>query len=96
MHTPLITSSDCEGAGEMFQVTTLDMNNVPKTEDGKVDYTQDFFGKPVNLTVSGQLDVETYAFCIQERIYFRNRLSVPRNSNTTRHAAEFWMIEPEI
>lgn len=65
VHTPLITSSDCEGAGEMFQVTTLDMNNVPKTEDGKVDYTQDFFGKPVNLTVSGQLDVETYAFAFK-------------------------------
>ncbi len=77
MHTPLITSSDCEGAGEMFQVTTLDMNNVPKTEDGKVDYTQDFFGKPVNLTVSGQLDVETYA--LHSRTYIlSDRLSVPR------------------
>lgn len=72
VHTPLITSSDCEGAGEMFQVTTLDMNNVPKTEDGKVDYTQDFFGKPVNLTVSGQLDVETYALHLRTYI-----LSVP-------------------
>lgn len=95
VHTPLITSSDCEGAGEMFQVTTLDMNNVPKTEDGKVDYTQDFFGKPVNLTVSGQLDVETYAFAFKN-VYTFGPTFRAENSNTTRHAAEFWMIEPEI
>ncbi len=95
VHTPLITSSDCEGAGEMFQVTTLDLNNVPKTEDGKVDYTQDFFGKPVNLTVSGQLDVETYAFAFKN-VYTFGPTFRAENSNTTRHAAEFWMIEPEI
>ena len=95
VHTPLITSSDCEGAGEMFQVTTLDMNNVPKTEDGKVDYTQDFFGKPVNLTVSGQLDVETYAFAFKN-VYTFGPTFRAENSNTTRHAAEFWMIEPEM
>ena len=94
-HSPLLTASDCEGAGEMFQVTTLDMNNVPKTEDGKVDYTQDFFGKPVNLTVSGQLDVETYAFAFKN-VYTFGPTFRAENSNTTRHAAEFWMIEPEI
>ena len=95
VHTPLITGSDCEGAGEMFQVTTLDMNNVPKTEDGKVDYTQEFFGKPGNLTVSGQLDVETYAFAFKN-VYTFGPTFRAENSNTTRHAAEFWMIEPEI
>ena len=95
VHTPLITGSDCEGAGEMFQVTTLDLNNVPKTEDGKVDYSQDFFGKPVNLTVSGQLDVETYAFAFKN-VYTFGPTFRAENSNTTRHAAEFWMIEPEI
>ena len=95
VHTPLITSSDAEGAGEMFQVTTLDMNDVPKTEDGKVDYTKDFFGKPVNLTVSGQLNVETYAFAFKN-VYTFGPTFRAENSNTTRHAAEFWMIEPEM
>ena len=95
VHTPLITGSDCEGAGEMFQVTTLDLNNVPKTEDGKVDYTQDFFGKPTNLTVSGQLNGETYAMAFKN-IYTFGPTFRAENSNTTRHAAEFWMIEPEI
>ena len=95
VHTPLITGSDCEGAGEMFQVTTLDMENVPKTEDGKVDYSQDFFGKPTNLTVSGQLDAETYAFAFRN-VYTFGPTFRAENSNTTRHAAEFWMIEPEM
>ena len=95
VHTPLITGSDCEGAGEMFQVTTLDLNNVPKTEDGKVDYTQDFFGKPTNLTVSGQLNGETFAMAFRN-IYTFGPTFRAENSNTTRHAAEFWMIEPEI
>ena len=95
VHTPLITSSDCEGAGEMFQVTTLDMNNVPKKEDGTVDYSKDFFGKPTNLTVSGQLNVETYAFAFKN-VYTFGPTFRAENSNTTRHAAEFWMIEPEI
>ena len=95
VHTPLITGSDCEGAGEMFQVTTMDLNNVPKTDDGSVDFTQDFFGKPVNLTVSGQLDVETYAFAFKN-VYTFGPTFRAENSNTTRHAAEFWMIEPEI
>ena len=95
VHTPLITGSDCEGAGEMFQVTTLDLENVPKTEDGKVDYSQDFFGKPTNLTVSGQLDAETYAFAFRN-VYTFGPTFRAENSNTTRHAAEFWMIEPEM
>ena len=95
VHTPLITGSDCEGAGEMFQVTTLDLENVPKTEDGKVDYSQDFFGKPTNLTVSGQLDAETYAFAFRNDYTFGPTFRA-ENSNTTRHAAEFWMIEPEM
>ena len=95
VHTPLITGSDCEGAGEMFQVTTLDLENVPKTEDGKVDYSQDFFGKPTNLTVSGQLDAETYAFAFRN-VYTLGPTFRAENSNTTRHAAEFWMIEPEM
>ena len=95
VHTPLFTGSDCEGAGEMFQVTTLDLNNVPKTEDGKVDYTQDFFGKPTNLTVSGQLNGETFAMAFRN-IYTFGPTFRAENSNTTRHAAEFWMIEPEI
>ena len=94
-HSPLLTASDCEGAGEMFRVTTLDLENVPKNEDGTVDYTQDFFGKPVNLTVSGQLDVETYAFAFKN-VYTFGPTFRAENSNTTRHAAEFWMIEPEI
>ena len=95
VHTPLITGSDCEGAGEMFQVTTLDLNNVPLTEDGKVDYTKDFFNKPTNLTVSGQVDGETYAMAFRN-IYTFGPTFRAENSNTTRHAAEFWMIEPEI
>ena len=95
VHTPLITGSDCEGAGEMFQVTTLDMNNLPMTEDGKVDYSKDFFNKPTNLTVSGQLNGETYAMAFK-KIYTFGPTFRAENSNTTRHAAEFWMIEPEI
>ena len=95
VHTPLITASDCEGAGEMFQVTTLDMDNVPKTDDGKVDYAQDFFGKQTSLTVSGQLNGETYAQAFRN-IYTFGPTFRAENSNTTRHAAEFWMIEPEI
>ena len=95
VHTPLITGSDCEGAGEMFQVTTMDLNNVPKNEDSSVDYTQDFFGKPTNLTVSGQLNGETYAMAFRN-IYTFGPTFRAENSNTTRHAAEFWMIEPEM
>lgn len=95
VHTPLITGSDCEGAGEMFQVTTLDLENVPRTEEGKVDYSQDFFCKPTNLTVSGQLDAETYAFAFRN-VYTFGPTFRAENSNTTRHAAEFWMIEPEM
>ncbi len=95
VHTPLITGSDCEGAGEMFRVTTMDMENVPKKEDGSVDYTQDFFGKSTNLTVSGQLNGETYAMAFRN-IYTFGPTFRAENSNTTRHAAEFWMIEPEI
>lgn len=95
VHTPIITSSDCEGAGAMFQVTTMDLNNVPKTEDGKVDYTKDFFQKPVSLTVSGQLNVETYAMAFANVYTFGPTFRAER-SNTTRHAAEFWMIEPEM
>ena len=95
VHTPLITSSDCEGAGEMFRVTTLDLANVPKTEDGKVDYTKDFFGKSANLTVSGQLNAETYAMAFGN-VYTFGPTFRAEKSNTLRHAAEFWMIEPEI
>lgn len=95
VHTPLITGSDCEGAGEMFRVTTLDMENLPRTEEGKVDYSQDFFGKETNLTVSGQLNGETYAQAFRN-IYTFGPTFRAENSNTTRHAAEFWMIEPEI
>ena len=95
VHTPLITGSDCEGAGEMFQVTTLDLNNPPRTEDGKVDFSKDFFNKPTNLTVSGQLNGETYAMAFRN-IYTFGPTFRAENSNTTRHAAEFWMIEPEI
>jgi asparaginyl-tRNA synthetase len=94
VHTPLITGSDCEGAGEMFQVTTMDLTNVPMA-DGAVDYSQDFFGKPTNLTVSGQLNGETFA-CAFKNIYTFGPTFRAENSNTTRHAAEFWMIEPEI
>ena len=95
VHTPIITGSDCEGAGEMFRVTTMDMENVPKTENGAVDYTQDFFGKETSLTVSGQLNAETYAQAFGN-IYTFGPTFRAENSNTTRHAAEFWMIEPEI
>ncbi len=95
VHTPLITGSDCEGAGEMFQVTTLDLNNVPKTGDGSVDYSQDFFGKLTSLTVSGQLNAETYAMAFRN-VYTFGPTFRAENSNTTRHAAEFWMIEPEM
>lgn len=95
VHTPLITASDCEGAGEMFKVTTLDLNNVPKTDDGKVDYSKDFFGKSANLTVSGQLNAETYAMAFG-KVYTFGPTFRAEKSNTLRHAAEFWMIEPEI
>ncbi|MBD5532654.1 MAG: asparagine--tRNA ligase [Lachnospiraceae bacterium] len=95
VHTPIITASDCEGAGEMFQVTTLDLNDLPKNEDGNIDYTKDFFNKSTNLTVSGQLNVETYAFAFKN-VYTFGPTFRAENSNTTRHAAEFWMIEPEI
>ena len=95
VHTPLITGSDCEGAGEMFQVTTMDLNQIPKNEEGAVDFSQDFFGKPTNLTVSGQLNGETYAMAFRN-IYTFGPTFRAENSNTTRHAAEFWMIEPEM
>ncbi len=95
VHTPLITGSDCEGAGEMFQVTTLDLDKVPRKEDGSVDFVQDFFGKAANLTVSGQLNGETFAFAFKN-IYTFGPTFRAENSNTTRHAAEFWMIEPEM
>lgn len=95
VHTPIITGSDCEGAGEMFQVTTLDMENLPRTQEGGIDYGQDFFGKATNLTVSGQLNVETYAFAFKN-VYTFGPTFRAENSNTTRHAAEFWMIEPEM
>lgn len=95
VHTPLITGSDCEGAGEMFRVTTLDMENTPKNEDGTIDYSQDFFGKETSLTVSGQLNGETFAQAFRS-IYTFGPTFRAENSNTTRHAAEFWMIEPEI
>ena len=95
VHTPLITGSDCEGAGEMFRVTTLDMENLPKNADGSVDYTQDFFNKETSLTVSGQLNGETYAMAFKN-IYTFGPTFRAENSNTTRHAAEFWMIEPEM
>ena len=94
-HTPIITGSDCEGAGEMFRVTTLDLDNLPRTEDGKVDYSKDFFGKETNLTVSGQLSAETFAMAFRN-IYTFGPTFRAENSNTTRHAAEFWMIEPEM
>lgn len=95
VHTPLITASDCEGAGEMFRVTTLDLQNVPKNEDGTVDYTQDFFGKSANLTVSGQLNAESFAQAFGN-VYTFGPTFRAENSNTQRHAAEFWMIEPEM
>lgn len=95
VNTPLITSSDCEGAGEMFQVSTLDFNNIPKTEDNNVDYSKDFFGIPAHLTVSGQLDVETFAFAFRN-VYTFGPTFRAENSNTVKHASEFWMIEPEM
>ena len=95
VHTPIITGSDCEGAGEMFRVTTLDMNDLPKTEEGKIDYSKDFFGKETNLTVSGQLEGETFAMAFRN-IYTFGPTFRAENSNTARHASEFWMIEPEI
>ena len=94
-HTPIITGSDCEGAGEMFQVTTMDLNNIPKDEDGNIDFSKDFFNKPTNLTVSGQLNGETFAMAFRN-IYTFGPTFRAENSNTTRHAAEFWMIDPEI
>ena len=95
VHTPIITGSDCEGAGEMFQVTTLDMDNLPRTESGEVDYTQDFFGKKTSLTVSGQLNAENFAMAFGD-VYTFGPTFRAENSNTQRHAAEFWMIEPEM
>lgn len=95
VHTPLITGSDCEGAGEMFRVTTLDIDNPPRLEDGRLDYSKDFFGRETSLTVSGQLEGETYAMAFGD-IYTFGPTFRAENSNTTRHAAEFWMIEPEI
>jgi asparaginyl-tRNA synthetase len=94
-HTPIITGSDCEGAGEMFRITTLDMDNLPMIEDGKIDYSQDFFGKETSLTVSGQLEAETFAMAFRN-VYTFGPTFRAENSNTTRHASEFWMIEPEI
>ena len=95
VHTPIITGSDCEGAGEMFRVTTLDMENLPRNDDGTVDYSGDFFGKETNLTVSGQLEAETYALAFRN-VYTFGPTFRAENSNTARHASEFWMIEPEI
>jgi len=95
MHTPIITASDAEGAGEMFQVTTLDMSNPPRNEDGSIDYSQDFFGKKTNLTVSGQLEGELAAMALS-KIYTFGPTFRAENSNTSRHLAEFWMIEPEM
>ena len=95
VHTPIITGSDAEGAGEMFRVTTLDMNQPPKTEDGKIDYSKDFFGKETNMTVSGQLEAETYALAFRN-VYTFGPTFRAENSYTARHASEFWMIEPEI
>ena len=95
VHTPIITASDCEGAGEMFRVTTLDLANVPKNPDGTVDYSQDFFGKSANLTVSGQLNAENFAMAFGD-VYTFGPTFRAEKSNTTRHAAEFWMIEPEM
>jgi asparaginyl-tRNA synthetase len=95
VHTPIITTSDCEGAGEMFRVSTLDLANLPRDEHGKIDFSADFFGKPASLTVSGQLNVETYCLALS-RVYTFGPTFRAENSNTTRHLAEFWMIEPEI
>lgn len=95
IHTPLITANDCEGAGEMFKVTTLDLDNIPRKEDGSIDYTQDFFGKSANLTVSGQLNAECYALAFGD-VYTFGPTFRAEKSYTAKHAAEFWMIEPEI
>lgn len=95
VHTPIITGSDCEGAGEMFKVTTLDMENLPKGEDGKTDYSEDFFGKEAGLTVSGQLEAESFALAFKN-VYTFGPTFRAENSNTARHASEFWMIEPEM
>ncbi|GET32798.1 asparagine--tRNA ligase [Prolixibacter bellariivorans] len=95
IHTPIVTSSDAEGAGEMFRVTTLPMNDLPKTEEGQIDYSEDFFGKSTNLTVSGQLEGELFAMAMS-RIYTFGPTFRAENSNTSRHLAEFWMIEPEV
>ena len=94
-HTPIITASDCEGAGEMFQITTLDLDNPPRTEDGEIDYSQDFFGKKASLTVSGQLEAEIFALAFKN-VYTFGPTFRAENSNTARHASEFWMIEPEM
>src|SRR5699024_2120184 len=94
-NTPILTGSDCEGAGEMFKVTTLDFDNVPRTEEGMVNYKEDFFGKETNLTVSGQLNAETFALAFRN-VYTFGPTFRAENSNTARHAAEFWMVEPEI
>jgi asparaginyl-tRNA synthetase len=95
VHTPIVTGSDCEGAGEMFRVSTLDLENLPRTESGAVDFAQDFFGKETNLTVSGQLNVESYCLALS-KVYTFGPTFRAENSNTSRHLAEFWMIEPEI
>ena len=95
INTPIITASDCEGAGEMFQLTTLPLEEIPRTQDGKVDYSMDFFGKPANLTVSGQLNAEAFAMAFRN-VYTFGPTFRAENSNTARHAAEFWMLEPEI
>ena len=95
VHTPIVTGSDCEGAGEMFQVTTIDLNNPPRTEDGRIDYSKDFFGKQTSLTVSGQLNAENFAMAFGN-VYTFGPTFRAENSNTQRHAAEFWMIEPEM
>ncbi len=95
VHTPIITGSDCEGAGEMFRVTTFDLQNPPRTDQGQIDFSQDFFGKETNLTVSGQLEVETYCMAFRN-VYTFGPTFRAENSNTARHAAEFWMIEPEM
>ena len=95
IHTPIVTANDCEGAGEMFRVSTLDLMNLPRTEDGAIDFSKDFFGKESHLTVSGQLNVETWA-CALSKVYTFGPTFRAENSNTSRHLAEFWMIEPEI
>jgi len=95
VHTPIVTGNDCEGAGEMFRVSTLDLENLPRTENGAVDFAQDFFGKETNLTVSGQLNVESYCLALS-KVYTFGPTFRAENSNTSRHLAEFWMIEPEI